>query len=176
MKLADRVTWWMLILLASGLGLRTADAETKLTDFNGTWQGGGTDRNTPFEATQQTKCNATVSADLHRMNTNISCNGAAGLTKVIQLSITLAGDGDAFSGVLTQKATIRGDSSNATVLNGSVAGQKTDKTASFKVSFPGLTPSVNVTLTLNNPSSFSMQATTLGGGLMDVTFNRTSKP
>jgi hypothetical protein len=176
MKLAARVAGGMLVLLALGSVLGSARAETKLTDFNGTWQGIGTDRNTPFESVQRTRCNATINADLHRMGAGIVCNGVAGLSKVIQLNITLAAAGDAFSGDLTQKATVRGNASSETVLQGSVSGHKTDKTANFRVSFPGLTPSVDVTLTLIDPGTFSMHATTFGGELMDITFSKTSKP
>ena len=123
---------------------------------------------------QRTSCQATINANLTRMSTKIVCNGDAGLTKIVQMSINLAGD--TFSGNLTQTATTRGNSASASVLNGSVSGHKTDNTANFKVSFPGLTPSVEVTLKLNSPSSFSMQAATLGGALTDVTYNRTAKP
>ncbi len=175
MKLAPRFAVATLILLALGPALDCARAETKLTDFNGTWQGDGTDRNTPFESTQRTKCNATINADLHHMGTSIVCNGVAGLTKLIQLNITLAA-GDAFSGDLTQKATLRGSASSETVLRGSVSGKKTDKTANFRVTFPGLTPSVDVALTLINTGTFSMRATTFVGELMDVTFSKASKP
>ena len=175
MKLVNRVGLGVLGILALGTVLDPAAAETQLTDFNGSWQGTGVDRNMPFQSMQRTSCQATINADLHHMKTAIVCNGVAGLTKVIQLNITLAG-GEAFSGDLTQKATTRGDSSSETVLKGSVSGNKTDKSANFRVSFPGLTPSVDVALGLNNPSSFSMQATTFGGQLMNVSFNRTSKP
>jgi len=173
MKLAAPIVAGALIGFATAAG--TARAETKLTDFNGSWQGGGNDRNTPFESLQRTRCNATITADLHRMGTAIVCNGVAGLTKVIQLNIALDA-GDTFTGDLSQKATWRGNAPSETVLKGSVAGQKTDKTANFRVSFPGLTPSVDVTLVLNSPGSFSMRATTIGGELMDVTFNNVSKP
>jgi hypothetical protein len=162
----------VLVLLALGLASGYARAETKLTDFNGTWQGNGTDRNTPLESSQQTHCRASINADVVRMGAHILCNGAAGLTKVIQLNITLARD--AFSGTLSQKATTRGSGARESDLGGSVTGHKTDKTADFTVSFPGLTPSVSVVLTLISPGSFSMRATTLGGQLMDVTFRRSS--
>jgi hypothetical protein len=176
MNVSNWAARWILILAAYASATTYAQAETKLSDFNGTWQGIGTDRNTPFESAQHTRCSATINADLRRMSTGITCHGAAGLDKVIKLTIALTGDGDAFSGNLTQTATIRNDPSSASNLGGTVAGRKTDKTAEFKVSFPGLTPSVNVTLTLGSPSSFTMQATTLGGQLMDLTFNRASKP
>jgi hypothetical protein len=161
-----------LVLLALGVGTGEAGAETKLTDFNGTWQGSGTDRSTPLESTQQTHCRASINADIVRMGAHILCNGEAGLTKVIQLNITLAGD--AFTGTLSQKATTSGSDTLGSNLNGSVAGHKTDKTADFAVSFPGLTPSVAVVLALINSASFSMRATTLGGQLMNVTFKRFS--
>jgi hypothetical protein len=169
-----RIAHGFLLLLAPVLLCGPAAAETKLTDFNGAWQGAGVDRNTPFESTQQTSCHAAITADLRHMKTVITCHGVAGLDKVVQLIITLTSD-DAFTGTLTQKATTRGSSSE-TNLEGSVTGHKTDKNADFRVSFPGLTPSVDVALALNNPSSFSMRATTIGGQLMNVTFNRTSKP
>jgi hypothetical protein len=169
MKVANFVA--ISLSLCAMVALRTpAYAETKLTDFGGTWQGVGTDRSTPFESAQKTRCRASINATLTQMSSNIVCNGAAGLTKVIQLNIILSGD--AFTGTLTQKATMSG-SNSPTVLNGSINGRKTNTTAEFTVSFPGLTPSVAVTLTLMNPASFSMLATTIGGQLMNVVFNRT---
>jgi hypothetical protein len=173
MKCVDWVAPAVIALLIAAFGSH-ATAETKLTDFNGTWRGGGTDRSVPFEPAQRTNCRANNKADLRRMSTSIVCNGAAGLDKVIRIDITLAGD--AFSGQLTQKATTRGDSASASVLKGSVSGHKTDITANFTVSFPGLTPSVAVTLKLNRLSSFSMHATTLGGELMNIVFDRIGKP
>ena len=171
MKLIGCAALLIVVLSASEFGSGVACAGTELTDFNGSWHDGGTDRSTPLEATQRTSCSAGINADLRRMSANIVCKSVAGLTKVIRLNITLAGN--TFSGDLTQKATIRGE--NPSELNGSVSGQKTDTTANFKVSFRGLTPSVEVTLKLNNPSSFSMRAITLGSQLMDVTFNRSGK-
>jgi hypothetical protein len=159
-----------LLLCATAAIRAPAHAETKLTDFGGTWQGSGTDRSTPFESAQKTRCRASINATLTQMRSSIVCNGAAGLTKAIQLNIVLSGD--VFTGALSQKAT-RSGSNSPTVLNGSVNGRKTNTTAKFTVSFPGLTPSVAVTLTLMNSASFSMQATTLGGQLMNVVFNRT---
>jgi hypothetical protein len=158
-------------LSIAAFGPRAASAETKLSDFNGTWHGGGTDRNTPFDPAQRTSCRATIKADLRTMSATISCNGVAGLDKLINLNINLAGD--VFTGTLTQKATVRG--APPSVLNGTVSGTKTDTSANFRVSFSGLTPSVAVTLKLNNPSSFYMHAETLGGELMNIAFNRTGK-
>jgi hypothetical protein len=169
MKLFDCIPAAILALLIGALASR-AVAETKLTDFNGAWRGKGTDRNVPFELAQPTNCRANIKADLRRMSASIVCNGAAGLNKAIRLDITLAGD--AFSGKLTQKASTRGDSASASVLEGSVSGHKTDTSANFIVSFSGLTPNVTVTLNLKGQSSFSMHARTLGSDLMDIVFNR----
>lgn len=168
MKFAVRAAFALLVLSASGLVSAPADAETKLTDFNGAWLGSGSDRNTPFEAEQRTTCRSNITADLQQMTSNIQCKGTAGLTKAIHLHIRLRGN--SFTGTLSQRAATRGGATSK--LAGSVSGQKTDTTANFRVTFPGLTPSVDVTLRLNNPSSFSMRATTFVGELMNVTFKR----
>jgi hypothetical protein len=173
MKPSQCLAAGILILSASGAASDPASAETKLTDFAGEWQGSGKDRDLPFETMQQTSCQTTINADLRRMNSTTICNGDAGLDKIIQLAITLSGE--AFSGNLTQKTTTRGDDKSVSVLNGSVSGHKTDNTASFQVSFPGFLPNAAVTLRLISPSSYSMQATTLGSTLMDVTFTRAVK-
>ena len=78
--------------------IRPAGAETKLTDFNGSWHGHGTDRNTPFESRQDTRCRAAISATVTKMNTAITCNGASDLNKAIHLDIVLSGN--AFTGTL----------------------------------------------------------------------------
>jgi hypothetical protein len=160
------------VLAVSG-ALRPVGAETKLSDFDGLWQGSGKDRDLPFEAMQQTSCQTTVNADLRRMSSTTICNGQAGLDKTIQFAITLSGE--AFSGNITQRTTMHGDEASASVLTGSVSGHKTDNTATFQISFPGLIPNAAVTLRLISPTSYSMQATTLGSLLMDVTFNRVIK-
>jgi hypothetical protein len=154
MRLSEYPAAGMLVLLLSGAASCPAGAETKLTDFDGQWQGSGQDRDLPFESMQQTSCQTTINADLRRMSSITICNGAAGLDRTIQLTITL--NGEAFSGNLTQKTTMRGDDKSVSVLNGSVSGHKTDNIATFQI-------------------SFSMQATTLGSTLMDVTFNRAVK-
>ena len=105
MRLGNCAALMVLVSLTSELGLVPASAETKLTDFKGTWHGGGTDRYSPLEATQRTICQAIISADLQRMNAKIVCNGEAGPTKTVQLTIALAGD--TFSGTLTQRAMTR---------------------------------------------------------------------
>jgi hypothetical protein len=160
------------ILAISG-ALRPAGAETTLTDFDGLWQGSGKDRDLPFESMQQTSCQTTVNADLRRMSSITICNGQAGLDKTIQLAVTLSGE--AISGTITQRTTMHGDEASASVLAGSVSGHKTDNTATFQISFPGFIPNATVTLRLISPTSYSMQASTLGSLLMDVTFNRAIK-
>ena len=160
----------MLILSIFGTAPCPAGAESRLTDFDGQWLGSGQDRDSPLAPMQQTSCQTTNNADLRRMSSVTICKGDAGLDRVVQLTIAL--NGETFSGNLTQKTTMRGDDASASVLNGSVSGHKTDNTATFQVSFPGLVPNVVVILRLISPSSYSMKATTLGGALMDVIFNR----
>jgi hypothetical protein len=173
MKLSECLAAGILILSVPGTASGPAGAETRLSDFDGQWHGSGKDRDLPFETMQQTSCQTTVNADLRRMSSTTVCNGDAGLDKIIQLAITLSGE--AFSGNLTQRTTIRGDDKSLSVLNGSVSGHKTDNIASFQVSFPGFLPNAAVTLRVINPTSYSMQATTLGSTLMDVTFTRAVK-
>jgi hypothetical protein len=170
MKPSVRLAAGMLVLSVFGTAPCSAGAETRLTDFDGQWYGSGQDRDLPFEPMQQTSCQTTNSADLRRLSSLTVCKGDAGLDKVIQLTITLSGE--TFSGTLTQRSTLRGDDTSVSVLNGSVSGYKTDNTATFQVSFPGLVPNAIVLLRLISPSSYSMKATTLGSALMDVTFNR----
>ena len=173
MKPSECLAAAMLILSAWGAASGPAGAETKLSDFDGQWQGSGKDRDLPFEAMQQTSCQTTITADLVRMSSTTICNGDAGLDKIIQLAIILSGV--EFSGNLMQKTTMRGDDKSVSVLNGSVSGRKTDNTATFQVSFPGFLPNAAVALRLISPSSYSMQASTLGSTLMDVTFTRVVK-
>jgi hypothetical protein len=173
MKLSGWLAAGSLIFSACGAAYGPAGAETKLSDFDGQWQGSGQDRDLPFEAMQQTSCQTTINADLRRMSSTTICNGDAGLDKIIQLAITLSGE--AFSGNLMQKTTMRGDDKSVSVLNGSVSGHKTDNTATFQISFPGFLPNATVALRLISPSSYSMQASTLGSTLMDVTFTRAVK-
>jgi hypothetical protein len=174
MRRARHIALATLVVLTLELAAGSAGAESKLTDFNGNWQGRGTDRSSPFETVQGTSCQQTNNATLSRMISKIVCTGDAGLNKTTQMTITLAGD--TLSGNLTQTQTTRGSDAPPTVYKGSIFGHKTDNAANFKVSFSGLTPSVEVSLKLINPSSFSMQATTLGSVLTDVTYNRAAKP
>jgi hypothetical protein len=171
MNFAKREFLLLMALLTSGLATGSAKAETKLSDFNGAWHGNGSDKNTPFESSQRTNCRANIKADLRRMNAEIDCNGEAGLTKLVHLRLSLTGN--EFTGDLTQHAKTRESNSTPTVLTGSVSGQKSDTSANFTVRFHGMTPNAYVVLTLKGTSSLSMQATTFGGELMNVTFNRT---
>ena len=160
---AATLIWW--------IAPSPASAETKLTDFVGDWHGSGTDRNSPLETTQQTRCQVTVRADLRRLTSETNCNGQAGLRKRFGLAIVL--DGDQFTGTASQTSTLRGDGRAAKVRNGSVSGRKTEDTADFEVKFSGLTPNARVVLKLFTPSSYSMQISSLGITLTDVVFHRT---
>ncbi len=162
----------IIALFTIGSGLDSVRADPKFMEFNGSWQGNGTDRNMPFETTQRTNCRATIEATLRTINSLISCSGEAGLKKDIRLNVIL--DGNDLAGTLNQRATTAGQS--ITVLDGTVHGHATDNTADFQVDFPGLTPTAIVKLKREGASSFSMQASALGTVLMDVTFGRTVKP
>ena len=145
-------------------------AAAKLTDFNGSWRGIGTDRASPLETSQPTNCHASIRADETTLNDEIICEGKAGLHKVISLTIHLSDN--RISGTLTQTSTTRGSEASPTTFQGSVSGTRTDNAANFQVRFGGLTPTVTVALTLNSPSSFFMQASTFVGTLMEVNFAR----
>jgi hypothetical protein len=157
-------------VLAAWIVSFPAAAEIKLTELNGEWKGSGTDRDTPLESLQQTSCQSKNRADLHQLSSEIVCSGQAGLHKVIQLTVTV--EGNQIVGDLVQTSTTAG---MATVRKGSVAGRRIGDAADLQVRFPGLTPNATVSLILINPSSYSIQAASLGAVLMDVTFNRASK-
>jgi hypothetical protein len=156
---AVTLTAWVSISLA---------AETKLTELNGNWRGTGTDRASPLELAQQTSCRATIHADETRLSDEMICDGQAGLHKVVRLSLTQSGD--ELTGSLSQTITTQG--SNPSTLEGSVSGHRVEDTASLHVRFSGLTPPATVALKLNNPSSYSVSATSLGLPLMAVTFHK----
>jgi hypothetical protein len=84
MKRAIRLIAAIIASFTVGIGLNSVHADPKFMDFNGNWQGSGTDRNLPFETTQPT-----VDADLRTMNSLVSCSGDAGLKKDIRLNIIL---------------------------------------------------------------------------------------
>jgi hypothetical protein len=143
-------------------------AAAKLTDFNGAWRGSGTDRATPLQSSQQTNCRATIRADETSLTDEMVCDGQGGLHKTIRLAVHLSGK--VISGTLTQKSSTHG--ADAATLEGSISGTRTANAANFQVHFGGLMPTVTVNLRLNNPSSYSIHASTFGGTLMDVSFRR----
>jgi hypothetical protein len=81
-------------------------AAAKLTDFNGSWNGIGTDRASPLEVSQPTSCHASIRADETTLNDEIICEGKAGLHKTISLTVHLSDN--RISGTLTQTSTTRG--------------------------------------------------------------------
>lgn len=159
---------WLAPILVAFIVLSDAAAETKLTDFNGEWRGDGTDRNSPLEFSQSTNCRTRIRADLHRMTTEMNCAGRDGARKRVDMTIVL--DGDRITGTLTE--TIEAKGAAATVLNGTVSGEKTDDTARIQVSFPGPRPGAAVLLRLLGSSSYSMKVSSLGLMLTDVIFVR----
>jgi hypothetical protein len=53
MKRAIRLIAAIIASFTVGIGLNSVHADPKFMDFNGNWQGSGTDRNLPFETTQR---------------------------------------------------------------------------------------------------------------------------
>src|SRR5688500_11039233 len=106
-------------MLASAFALlgalsQTTRAQTPLPAFNGAWTGAGTDRSAPFQTFQQTQCRTRVTADAVHFAADTLCNGAAGLRKRWQLSVTF--NGSSFAGTVVQ--TSRTDGSSPSVLSG----------------------------------------------------------
>lgn len=147
-------------------------AAIKLPELNGSWQGNGTDRATPLETAQHTHCRATIRATETSLNQEMICVGDAGLRKTVRLAVHLTGN--AVSGTLTQTSVSRGNETPAT-LHGSVSGTRTDNAADLRVDFGGLMPRVSVSLNMNSASAFSLEASTLGGTLMQVSFSRAGR-
>ena len=121
-----------------------------------------------LEATQPTSCRMRIQVDLRQLSSETTCIGQAGLHKVLRLTITL--DGDQFTGDASQTSTVANGAAN--VLTGTVVGQKADEMASLQVQFPGLTPRATVVLRRLDPSTFTMNITSLGLTLTNVTFDR----
>jgi hypothetical protein len=144
-------------------------AATRLTEFNGVWRGVGTDRNSPFESSQQSKCEMRIRADQTHLTSSTVCHGQYGLTKVMHFAVTL--DGNRLTGSATQTGKARAGAASET-LSGTVSGKKTDDMAALKITFPGLTPNADVVLKLIEPSSFSMYVGSHGLTLMDLIFHR----
>jgi len=147
---------------------QTGRAQTPLPAFNGAWAGSGTDRNAPLQSFQQTQCRTRVTADAVQFAADTLCNGAAGLRKRWQLSVTF--NGSSFTGTVVQ--TSRAEGASPSVLNGAVTGEREGDVANFIARFPGLTPSAHVALALNSANSFSMTVRALGATLTDIKFQR----
>lgn len=150
------------------LCVNAAAAAVKLPELNGSWQGSGTDRATPLQTAQHTRCHATIRATDTSLNQEMTCAGDAGLHKTIRLAVRLSGN--AISGTLTQTSAARGEA--PATLRGSVTGSRTDNAANLRVNFGGLMPTVSVALNMNSASAFSLHASTFGGTLMQVSLSR----
>jgi hypothetical protein len=150
-----------------------ADAQTKLTDLTGDWQGVGTERNSPLESAQPTTCHSKIRSAANHMTNETVCNGQSGLHRVSRLTITL--DGDEITGVLDQTSAAGPGASSPMVLKGTVAGRRIDDVATLQIRFPGLMPNATITLKVISPSSYSVQGSTLGISMMDVTYTRVGK-
>lgn len=157
-----------LAAVVSIAAITCAAAETRLTDFNGEWHGIGQDRESLLQSLQDTICRNSIRADLKRMQTEMTCIRKSGVSKRVRLTVLL--EGDQFSGEIMQKTTQ--PSNEDDVINGTIVGQKTEKSANFRVTWQGATPNTAVDLRLNTPTSYSMKVTALGITVMDVTFNR----
>ncbi len=147
-----------------------AAAETKLSDFNGEWNGTGQDRDTPLQSLQETRCQNTIRARQDRMRTEMICERKSGVRKSVRMTVTL--QGDQFSGTIAQRTTQPGQAE--AVISGDVSGKKTDNSATLQVRWKDSTPNATVDLKLNNPASYSMKVTALGASFMNLTFNRTA--
>ena len=99
-------------------------AAAKLTDFNGSWRGSGTDRASPLEASQPTSCDASIRADEATLSDEMICEEKAGLHKTIHLTIHLSDN--RISGTLIQTSATRGSEASPNTIQGSVSGTRTD--------------------------------------------------
>lgn len=148
----------------------SATAETRLTDFNGEWQGAGKDRDGPLQSLQDTTCRNTVRAQPDRMRIEMNCERASGARKTVRMNVTL--EGDQLKGRINQRTMQPGRAEE--VLGGAVSGRKTDNSASLTVDWEGATPNATVDLKLDTPESFSMKVTALAMTFMDLSFTRSS--
>jgi hypothetical protein len=152
----------------------------KLTEFNGMWRGIGTDLSSPFDK-QGTNCQNTIQAHPSNLSSHMTCDGQAGLHKVITLEAWL--NGDQFSGTLTQKTGGKASTLCPPVLkSSSLSGRRVEDTASFQVQFPDPKCS-NATVKLEynkDRRSYHMLVTTsvffLPFPVMDVDFTRAASP
>lgn len=143
-------------------------AQTPLTSLNGGWTGSGVDRATPFQSLQPAQCRMQINASATQINSTSSCDGAGGLKKRLEMEVTLAGSD--FIGTVRQVS--RDSGGEATVYAGKVTGQRTGDRAELTAVFPGLTPTVYVSLELSSRNAMAMKVTTLGATLTDVTYQR----
>lgn len=152
------------------LAATAAGAETPLTAFNGRWDGRGSDRDSPLQSAQATRCHVTVKADPTHMASDTECLGEAGLHKLIHLAVTF--NGDQFTGSAEQTSSVRGSGAPPTRRSGTVSGARNGDVADFVVRFGGLTPNARVVLKLTSATSFAMQVSSLGVTLTDVNYHR----
>jgi hypothetical protein len=158
------------IAVAGWMALTPAGAQTKLTEFNGEWLGGGTDRNTPLASAQKTQCQTSVTADLTHLTSDMACKGEAGLNKRVRVSVAFTNS--RFTGTAQQTSAAEGSRAAPERLDGTVTGNRNGDITTFDVRFPGLTPSARVLLELTSPTSYTMTVSTLGAILTKVDFHR----
>ena len=139
-----------------------------MSEFNGAWQGTGTDRDSPLESAQPTRCQIRIRADDKRLSSTTTCNRDNGFSKVLHFTVTL--DGNRLTGNASQTGTAKGGQPKT--LGGPVKGDKAGDTATLLVRTPGMTPNANIVLKHLPPSSFSLTIGSLGATLTDVTFRR----
>jgi len=154
-------------LCAAGLA-DPAGAATPLAQLTGLWVGGGSDRDGPFAAAQNTRCRARLAADPVHLSASIDCSGNAGLRKHIRFSVVF--EGDRFTGHVEQIS--RTDGGAPTRYAGSVTGTRDGDVANFTANFGMFLPSARVALTLSSPTTYSMRISVLGRTLTDVTLHK----
>lgn len=159
---------FLVLMLAPPVAARAA---TPLTELNGEWNGGGTDRDGPFASQQTTRCRATVKTDPTHLTSTTQCDGAAGLHKSFHLSVVFAGD--QFTGNVEQVSSVRGGA--PTRYAGTVTGSREGDVATFTAHFGALTPNAHIVLTLSSPTSYAMKVSVLGSILTDVTLRRATR-
>lgn len=161
---------WNFVAFVLGFAIVTAPPApaSEFNDYNGAWQGSGTDRNSPLETAENTRCTMRVNADKTHSSTTTSCR-AENFSKSVRMNLTLDA-GDRLTGTVTQTVTRSGAAAPET-LSGSVTGTRVGETLNLHVRLPGLTPNADIVVS-GNPTSFSMRVSSHGFSLMDVTFRR----
>lgn len=153
----------LLAVLVAWITPRPVAAEMNLSDLEGEWSGGGTDRDSPFAALQKSSCRSKIRSDAHRMNNEIVCSGPSGSRKTIQLQITM--QGDQISGDLVQTQA-------SGTMKGLVSGRRRGDSADMQIQFSGLMPGATAKFTIINHSSYTLRVATMGASMMDVTFKK----